>query len=405
MEIKLSDIKNQILEGIDIASTCVKSPVLFISEPGLGKTTTIKNYCEEKNYPLVTLLTSQYSPEDVAGFPVRDRNKIIKLDPDWLDGIKKHYKENSDTPLVLFLDEITTASRATQGAILSLIFDRRVNDYIFPDNLIILSAGNRPIDLLEESEILIDPVKTRFAIIELNPKLDDYISFVDLSSNDKKFIELLKNIITELYLSRDIKDDYNPRSVKNSFSGRGIFYLTSYLSKNKKEITFDILKKYCLYYLGINIEENESLYTLIVNYNYDLNIDKVDLEIYKKSMNKNDFFEAYDIKLEGEFFLKIDSLQTNLDYISVHYEECQGTKNNLKEAIIFLCEELNVTEDELLNGVSFDKQEDMDKVISYLETKNVRYYYKSLLKSKQEDIDEIEEKWQKFKELESKGQF
>lgn len=415
----MSDLHNKIINGIKLASTGIKSPVLFISEPGLGKTTAIKNYCKENNYGLITVLTSQYSPEDIAGFPVRDGNRIIRLNPDWLDKIINHYEEEPNKPLVLFLDEITTASRSTQGAILNLIFDRKINDYEFPDNLIILSAGNRSIDLLEESDILISPIKTRFAIINLIPALEDYLSFIDNSSNNKKLIDLFKQII--IYLHNNFKtniSEYVPEKVINEFSGRGIYYLTSYLSVNANKINKNELYNYIQYYLGIELKYDKYINYCVTIYNYKLKISHHDLEIYEQSENINQYYQKYNITLED--YTKISLLERsnysdrfdrhfqvkNMGYhdFEDHWSRRSERENDKSKKLNKFCNNLKINIYDLSKGIIIKDIDNLNKIKEYCKIENILLNFQEYGKSDQNYIDEVTDRWNYLESLNIRGE-
>ena len=416
------DINKQILEGIKLASTGVKAPVLFISGPGLGKTTVIKNYCKDNNYELFTLLTSQYSPEDIAGFPGVVDGEIIKYNPDWLKPIIEHYKKEPNKPAVLFLDEITTASRATQGAILNLIFDRKVNDYSFPENLIILSAGNRSIDLLEDSDILIAPIKTRFAVINLIPALDDYLSFIDSNCNEK-ITNFFKSLVDHLYYKyKQDAHEYNPNEVINEFSGRGIYYLTSYFSKCEK-IDKEQLYRYIQYFLGIEIRCDKEVNYLILKHNYKLDgITEYELEEYRHIRSIDDYYKHNGVILNE--YIKMSSnecAKVKIQYVRFQekllrldplFFEHEDTKRKLKsmesEGKKFekFCNNLNITSKQLEEGVVIKTEDELNKIKEYIELSGLVEVinFETVKKSSQDYIDEITNRWNYLEKLNIRGE-
>lgn len=149
-------------------------PMLFLSNPGVGKTTAVKKYGEINGYNVVELRGNQSSPEDILGFYVNNpKTKALELKfPSWFTRIVDGKK-----PTILFIDEITTANEFTQAALLKLIFDREIDTVKLPNNCLIVAAGNY-ISNLSNSFGLIAPMLNRFCIINItmeNNNIYDYL--------------------------------------------------------------------------------------------------------------------------------------------------------------------------------------------------------------------------------------
>ena len=56
--------------GTDNERTSV--PFLLMSAPGYGKTTIIKQWCEQNGYHLETLIGSRFTPEEIMGYQVNE---------------------------------------------------------------------------------------------------------------------------------------------------------------------------------------------------------------------------------------------------------------------------------------------------------------------------------------------
>ena len=67
---------------------------------------------------------------------------------DWappVDLPSKELAKQYDT-VVLFLDELNSAPPSTQAAAYQLVLNRRVGNYVLPENVVMIAAGNRETD-------------------------------------------------------------------------------------------------------------------------------------------------------------------------------------------------------------------------------------------------------------------
>lgn len=159
-------IEQNIIDAISI-SRVTGIPVLFMSNPGLGKTTIMKRYAEKNNFHLETLIGSRFTPEEISGYQVNNGGEhLVHMNPEWYSRIIE--KDSQGTATLLFIDEISTCSEAVQGSLLSLIFDRSIGSgKILPENCVIVSAANYASNLPPIMNIMA-PTLNRFAIVNLN---------------------------------------------------------------------------------------------------------------------------------------------------------------------------------------------------------------------------------------------
>ena len=83
------------------------------------------------------LRLSQLAPTDLRGLPVAEDGRSTWYPPNFLP---------QDGKGILFLDEINMAPPAMQGVAQQLILDRRIGDYVVPEDWYVWAAGNRKID-------------------------------------------------------------------------------------------------------------------------------------------------------------------------------------------------------------------------------------------------------------------
>lgn len=116
-----------------------KTPVFLWGAPGLGKSSIIAQICQEWDWELIDLRLSLLSPVDLRGLPYLDHEKkcAVWLKPEFLPN-GGHKKQG-----ILFLDELNTAPTSVQIAAYQLVLDRRIGNYVFPEDWRIVAAGNR----------------------------------------------------------------------------------------------------------------------------------------------------------------------------------------------------------------------------------------------------------------------
>lgn len=156
-----------------------KVPVLIMSNPGLGKSTTVSMFADVRGYHLQLLRGNSTTAEEVLGYDVADQDKESKttkhLRPSWYTKILEHSEKG--IPTLLFLDEITTANEFVQSALLHLIFERMVGDEHLPEDTLIVSAGNYAQNL-SNTMTLLPPLMNRFMIYNIVPSHRDLDTFL-----------------------------------------------------------------------------------------------------------------------------------------------------------------------------------------------------------------------------------
>lgn len=140
------------------------TPLLIMSSPGLGKTTTIRMWCEYKGYNLTTLIASQYSQDDILGIQAVNNGKLERLTPAWFNDMVERSKNGRRN--VLFIDEITTCDEFLQAPLLNLIFSSSLGLHTLPENTLIITAGNYS-EELNGVFSMTPPLVNRFMILNL----------------------------------------------------------------------------------------------------------------------------------------------------------------------------------------------------------------------------------------------
>lgn len=166
----MKDLMLNVLEKTYNSSILRKKTVpLFMSDPGLGKTTIIKQFAASKGVDMLKITLSQRMPNEVVGglMPDKDSKSWEVYDSYELSRLK----DGS----ILFLDEVFNGTlKQTLDAVLNLLEDR------------ILPSG-RPL-----ADIMIVAASNPQGLINLTPQIKERFIRYDLKFDSFEYQEYLK---------------------------------------------------------------------------------------------------------------------------------------------------------------------------------------------------------------------
>jgi len=117
-----------------------KVPTMIWSDPGVGKTSTVKQIGEILNVPTVMRSGNKSDPTDFSGIPYLtggDTNKEMRM------SLPTYVKELDQAKNgILFFDEINTCPQQIQNALLSIIQDCQYSEFTIPRTTFRVAAGN-----------------------------------------------------------------------------------------------------------------------------------------------------------------------------------------------------------------------------------------------------------------------
>ncbi|MDR2739428.1 MAG: AAA family ATPase [Treponema sp.] len=198
---------NKIRDRIEIAIEITrdsKVPILLMANPGLAKSTVVYNWARRNGYHIETLIGSRFSQEEILGFQVRaelpakrftredetGEHYLELLAPHWYRNIMDQ-ENNFHVPSVLFLDELSTAQENVQGALLQLVFERKIgNGRTLPESTLVIAAANYKQNIPFQFNIMA-PILNRFCIVNLSYENND--SFLDEFLQDEA--DLAKDLV------------------------------------------------------------------------------------------------------------------------------------------------------------------------------------------------------------------
>lgn len=155
----------------------------------------------EKYYVVMDLRIAQYDPTEIRGIPNMANSEILENIPySWI-----RYFTSEKAAGVIFFDEINLAPPVVSGAAYQIIHDRRISDRKLAKDVWVMAAGNRPgkdrANLFEMSE----PLKDRFAEVEVVPTVKGWSAHAMKEGVNPNLIAFIN--WKEIYLHRNVKGD------------------------------------------------------------------------------------------------------------------------------------------------------------------------------------------------------
>lgn len=147
-------------------------PILLVGDPGLAKTSTIKQACAELKARHMISHTSVKDPTDFSGMPWFDPAKReaffapfgdLRIAMQWVGGL-----------LIWFLDDAFLGKAAVQGPLTSLLLERAVDGKKISDKVRFVLATNRRGGTGVNQAI--EQLKQRVIILEITLPLEDWIA-------------------------------------------------------------------------------------------------------------------------------------------------------------------------------------------------------------------------------------
>ena len=186
-----------------------KRPVFLWGPPGIGKSDVIKQLGTELDAHVIDVRLSLWEPTDIKGIPYFDSNDgTMKWAPPAelpsAEMAAKHEK------IILFMDEMNSAAPSVQSAAYQLVLNRKVGAYELPDNVVMVSAGNRESDK-GVTYRMPAPLANRFVHLEMAVEFDDWF---DWATENK----IHKDVVGFLTFSKKDLYDFDPKSSSRAFA-------------------------------------------------------------------------------------------------------------------------------------------------------------------------------------------
>lgn len=161
LDFQIKMFKEALETGDPTAQRISQHSILAMGPAGIGKSEVVMKAAKDNGFELIDVRLPQMSEVEIAGliYPSNDKSETVWLRPDFLP-------EEGCKNTILFLDEITAATKRVQVAAYQLVLDRRIGAHKLPDNVLIVAAGNREDDHGVYVEMAA-PLANRFEIHEI----------------------------------------------------------------------------------------------------------------------------------------------------------------------------------------------------------------------------------------------
>ena len=189
-----------------------KRPVFLWGPPGVGKSELFEGIRDGGKLGktlLVDVRAALMEPTDVRGFPAPDLESRTMV---WLPPTDFPSEEEAaqyDT-VILFLDELNSAPQAVQAALYQLILYYKIGQYVLPDNVVIVAAGNRESDK-GVTYRMPTPLANRFVHLEVRPDFESWFEWAVANKVHEDVVGYLSFAKADLF-------DFDPRASGRSFA-------------------------------------------------------------------------------------------------------------------------------------------------------------------------------------------
>ena len=206
-------------------------PIYLWGGMGIGKSQAIQEFADvlrkEKGHSVVVkdIRLSNQSPVEIQGLLMPSEDKSYT---EYLPQRTYQFRDNEDI-IILFYDEFTSAPPAVQAAAYEIVLDRKIGQNKFPDNVIIIAAGNRTNDK-GVTYRMPKPLANRFEHYEVLADIDSWRRWAGKQGIHPLVIEYLTNHPDKL-VKKEIGDNdlafTTPRTWENVSFDMKLLYDTS----------------------------------------------------------------------------------------------------------------------------------------------------------------------------------
>lgn len=200
------------VKPIVLRSLKVRRPIFVWGPPGIGKSELVEGITYSElpgNNLMIDLRLALMEPTDLRGYPFRnpETNQMEWSPP--ADLPTPEQAEMYDN-IVLFLDELNSAPPSVQAAAYQLILNRRIGQYVLPDNVVIVAAGNRETDRGVTFRMPA-PLANRFRHVNMEVNFEDWQQWA-VNNN------IHPDVVGYLSFSKSDLFNFDPKSSSQAFA-------------------------------------------------------------------------------------------------------------------------------------------------------------------------------------------
>jgi MoxR-like ATPase len=142
-----------------------KQPALVWGAPGVGKSQVAQQTAAALNRVVHDVRASLLDPVDLRGIPHIVNGKTAWAAPAFLP--------SSTVPAIILLDELNRAPVLTQNGLFQLVLDRKLGEYVMPDECEVIGCCNRESDG-GGVQRMPQALANRFVHLTMEPDLEDW---------------------------------------------------------------------------------------------------------------------------------------------------------------------------------------------------------------------------------------
>jgi hypothetical protein len=211
-----------------------KEPVLVVGQPAIGKTEIIKQAAHTVGAKILLMHPVISDPTDFKGLPV-----VLQDGADFapIGDLRKLISATELT--VCFMDDLGQAPESVQAAAMQLVLERRIGQHVVSPHVVFIAATNRRADRASVRG-LIEPLKSRFTIVELVTCMDEWRPWALRSG-------IADEIIAYLNLKEEFLAHFEPTAdMVNSPSPRTWHAVSRHMQLNHSPVVLAVVIKGCV---------------------------------------------------------------------------------------------------------------------------------------------------------------
>ena len=207
LQVRSSEVRPIVLRAMKASR-----PIFIWGPPGIGKSELVENITYNSlpgNNLMIDMRLALMEPTDLRGYPFRnpETNQM-----EWAPAADLPTAEMAEQydNIVLFLDELNSAPPSVQAAAYQLVLNGKIGQYVLPDNVKIVAAGNRETDR-GVTYRMPAPLANRFRHINMDVNFEDW----SIWATENK---VHQDVIGYLTYSKADLFDFDPKQSSQSFA-------------------------------------------------------------------------------------------------------------------------------------------------------------------------------------------